>query len=123
MRAKPKLFFGWYIFCHPSLLMCDPHTLVEPGIAGPARVPLSLLGFHGRMVTSHAFSSGLGGLAEWLAVSTEHSCLAGKGEGKWECAGGPASGRELLMSHPEPQGPACPSEEQAGPQPKTQFLP
>lgn len=115
--------------------MCDPHTLVEPGIAGPAalllhcwvpqraRVPLSLLGFHGRMVTSHAFSSGLGGLAEWLAVSTEHSCLAGKGEGKWECAGGPASGRELLMSHPEPQGPACPSEEQAGPQPKTQFLP
>lgn len=36
MRAKPKLFFGWYFFCHPSLLMCDPHTLVEPGIAGPA---------------------------------------------------------------------------------------
>lgn len=27
------------------------------------------------------------------------------------------------MSHPEPRGPACPSEEQAGPQPKTQFLP
>ena len=40
-----------------------------------------------------------------------------------KCAGGPATRRELLMSHPEPRGPACPSEEQAGPQPKTQFLP
>lgn len=94
MRAKPKLFFGWYAFCRPSLLTCDPHTLVEPGIAGPAAlllhcwVPqgarglLSVLGFHGRTVTAHAFSLGLGGIAEWLAIPTERSCLAGKGEGE-----------------------------------------
>lgn len=40
-----------------------------------------------------------------------------------KCAGGPATRRELLMSHPEPRGPACPSEEQAGPQPETRFCP
>lgn len=74
--------------------MCGLHTLVEPGIARPAslllhhwvpqgaRAPVSVLGFHSRTVTSQAFSLGLGGIAEWLATSTERSALAGKGRGK-----------------------------------------
>lgn len=104
MRAKPKLFFGWYIFCHPSLLMCDPHTLVEPGIAGPAALllllgplagfvfTLSVLGFHGRMVTSPP-SSGLGGLAEWLAYPLSTRVWLGKAREVGVWVGQPAEGK------------------------------
>lgn len=82
MRAKPKLFFGLYISCHPFLLLCGLHTLMDPGIAGPAsplslhhwvpqgaHAPISTLGFQGRTVTSQAFSLGMGGIAQWLAMS------------------------------------------------------
>lgn len=47
-----------------------------------AYAPVSTLGFHGRTVTSQAFSLGLGGIAEWLAMSTGPPGLSGKGEGQ-----------------------------------------
>ena len=125
-RAKPELFFGRHLMSSFPAVVWPSHpcgawhrqaifsVIVLLGPTGSVCSCLySRLPWQDGDITSLLFRVGrhcrVAGHVHWAPRS------GWERRKEMKCVGGTGTRRQLLLSHPEPRGPASPSEEQAGP--------